>query len=147
IVDAALVAVEADEITAHTCGPGDALAVQVHSANAEFGRRKLVGLGQSRYRRIRTQIHPHDPASTRRIRAPAAAVIRVDGDTVKAEVEAFVFAGVDRSIGLDVIVALAVAVGVDDEWSPALCFSGVARLQEYPGVDPSQFRAAIVGKI
>src|SRR2546426_4761529 len=31
IADPALAAVEADEITAHTCGPGDALAVQVHS--------------------------------------------------------------------------------------------------------------------
>ena len=55
IADPALVAVEADEIAAHACRPGDALAVQVHPANAEFGWRKLVGLGQSGYRRIRTQ--------------------------------------------------------------------------------------------
>src|SRR6266566_775201 len=147
IADPALAAVEADEIAPHTCGPGDALAVEVHPANAEFGWRKLVGLGQSGHRRIRTQIHSDDPASTRRIRSPDAPVIGVDCNAVKAEVEAFIFAGIDRGIGLDVIVAFAVAVGVDDEWRPALRFSGVAGLQEYPGVDPAQFRAAIVGKI
>src|SRR5437667_12642411 len=111
IADPALAAVEADEIAPHTCSPGDALAVQVHPANAEFGWRKLVGLGQSGYRRIRTQIHAHDPASARRIRPPDGAVIRVDCDTVNAEVEAFVFVGIDRGIRLDVLVAFAVAVG------------------------------------
>src|SRR2546425_552150 len=129
------------------CGPTSHLQTPARRRTDFRERSRCLCQGRSVYGRIRTQTHPHYPASTRRIRPPDGAVIRVDCDTVKAEVEAFVFAGIDRGIGLDVIVAFAVAVGVDDEWSPALRFSGVARLQEYAGVDPAQFRAAIVGKI
>ena len=61
VADPALAAVEADQVAARPCCPGDAFAVEVHPANAEFSCGNLVGLGQGGDGGIRAQIHSHDP--------------------------------------------------------------------------------------
>ena len=43
-------------------------------------------------------------------------------------------------IRLDVVVALAIAVGVEDEGRPALRLGCVAGLIEYLGIDPARYR-------
>src|SRR5882724_6701849 len=74
----------------------------------------------------------------REVRAPQRAVARRPGDAVEAERDAGVLAVVGRAAGLVIaIVALAVAVGVDDQRGPALRLQGVAGLEIHFGIEPA----------
>ena len=60
---------------------------------------------------------------------------------IKAGDDALVLARVDRLVGLDIVVALAVAVGVDDERRPALRFLLVPGFLEHLAVQPTEYRS------
>ena len=53
--------------------------------------------------------------------------------------------GIERLVGLDVVVALAVAVGVEDKRRPPLRLHRIAGLVEHLGVEPADHRAAAAG--
>ena len=74
--------------------------------------------------------------------APDRAVDRARHHGVEARVDALVLGRIDRLVRLDVGVALAVAVGVEDERRPALRLRGVAGLVEHLRVEPADHRAA-----
>src|SRR5258705_10847869 len=77
----------------------------------------------------------------REVRAPERAVTRRPGDAVEAERDAGVLAVVGRAAGLVVaFVALAVAVGVDNQRGPALRLRGVAGLEIHFGIEPADDR-------
>src|SRR5262249_41566899 len=61
-------------------------------------------------------------------------------DRIEAGDDALVFPWVDRLVGLDTIVALAVAVGVENEGRPTLRFLLVAGLLEHFAVEPAENR-------
>ena len=69
--------------------------------------------------------------------APDRAVHRTDGDAVESRRDALVLRRIDRLIGLDPFVALAVAVGVEDERRPALRLLLVAGFFEHLAVEPA----------
>src|SRR5712671_1768631 len=54
--------------------------------------------------------------------------------------DALVFARIDRLVGLDIIVALAVAVGVKNERRPALGFLLIAGFFEHFAIEPADDR-------
>src|SRR5262249_22771765 len=58
-------------------------------------------------------------------------------DAVESEADALVLPRLFRLIGLDPCIALAIAVGVDDQRRPALRLARVARLPEQFRVDPA----------
>ena len=58
-------------------------------------------------------------------------------DAVEADRDALVLRRIDRLIGLDPFVALAVAVGVEHERRPALRALHVAGLFQHPAIDPA----------
>ena len=86
----------------------------------------------------------------REVRAPQRAVDRRPGDAVEAERDARVLAVVGRPARLAIaFVALAVAVGIDDQRGPALRLRGVAGLEIHLGVEPAdhgQIVLAVVGE-
>src|SRR5438874_13519057 len=47
-----------------------------------------------------------------------------------------------RRAGLGVVVDLAIAIGVENPWRPALRLHGIAGLVPYPRVDPASHRTA-----
>src|SRR5439155_10383206 len=65
---------------------------------------------------------------------------RADGDAVETGDDALVLRRIDRLVGLDVVVALAVAVGVENERRPTLRRSGIASRQEFLRVEPTRNR-------
>src|SRR5438094_686316 len=72
--------------------------------------------------------------------APDRAVDRVDRDRIEAGHDALVLCRIDRLVRLDIIVALAVAVGVEDQRRPALRLLLVAGLLEDFAVEPADDR-------
>ena len=141
----ALAPVEAAEVAARQRHPHDALAVDVGAADAEARHRHVVDLRERRLRRIRSRNEPHDSARIGPERAPDRAVHRTRHHGVEARDDPLVLGGIDRLIRLDVLVALAVAVGVEDERRPALRLRHITRLVEHLGVDPADHRPAAAG--
>ena len=126
------------EMAARQRRPEHAVAVDVAAARPVAGQRRLVDFGRARCASDRR------PGSTRTTQpgypsdgAPDRAVDRVHGDRVEASDDALVLGRVDRLVGLDIVVALAVAVGVEDERRPALRFLLVAGLLEHLAIEPA----------
>ena len=118
----ALAPVEAADVAAAQRRPHDALLVDVGAADAEVRLRHVVDLRERGRRRIRSRSEPHDRrgAAEHADGAPDRAVDRARHHGVEAAGDALVLGRIDRLVGLDVVVALAVAVGVEDERRPPL---------------------------
>src|SRR5581483_12194861 len=74
--------------------------------------------------------------------APDRIVDRARHDAVERRGDALVFRGIDRVFGPDIRVALAVAVGVDDERGPSLRGDAVLGLAEFLDIEPADDAAA-----
>jgi hypothetical protein len=116
--------------------PYDAIFVDVHAARriAVHWRlriipRYLVIFGKRSLRRVGAR-EMHDSTRKAQCGAPDRAVGRADGDAIKRGDNALVLLRIDRLVWHDIIVALAVAVGVEHERSPALRGGGIAGRQE-----------------
>src|SRR3989338_4013728 len=125
--------------------PHHTLLVDVGAAHAEGRHRYVVNLRERRLRRIGSRDKPDDGSGVTKCRAPNRAVNRARHHGVEARDDPLVLGGVDRLIGLDVLVALAVAVGVEYEGGPALRFREITRLVEYLGVNPADHWPATAG--
>ena len=101
-------------------------------------------LGQ-RLVRVLGRIDAHDRARAAAQRAPDRAVGRARHHGVEGRADAHVLARLLRLAGLGVLVALAVAVGVEHQRGPALRLLDVAGLVEHLGVDPADVAAAAAG--
>ena len=138
----ALAAVEAAQMAARERHPHDALRVDVAAADAEAGRRDVIDLGERGLRRILSQDDANDRAGVAAVRTPDRSVHRARHDRVEAGLDALVLRRIDGLIGLDVRVALAVAVRVEDERRPSLRLHDVAGRVVHLRVDPAEDIAA-----
>ena len=129
--------VEAGEMTACQRSPDDAIAVDIHAARRIPVGRRFIDLGQCGRRRVWSRSNPHDRPGIAQHRAPDRPIERAGGDTVQAGHDALVLVRIDRLVGLDIIVALAVAVGVENEGGPALRLLRVAGGVEHFGIEPA----------
>src|SRR5439155_20202945 len=84
----------------------------------------LGGVGADRGARESQRAAPHRAVAGRR-------------DAIERDVHAPVLVGIERLVRLGVFAALAVAVGVEDERSPALRLHLVAGLLEHLHIDPA----------
>src|ERR1700730_10851010 len=128
----ALAAVERAEMAARQRHVGDAVAVDVEAAGAEARERRLID-----FRQLGLRIEPQDVARIAEHGAPHGAIRRIDADAVEAGVHALVLGRIDRLVRLTEFINLAVAVGVDDDWGPALGLSLVAGLFPDLAVHPA----------
>jgi hypothetical protein len=120
----ALAAIEARYVATRERHPIDAVGADVAASRPEAGERRLVDLGEARVRRIGPRRKPDDGAGIAEHRAPDRAVGRADRDGVVVDLDPLVLGRIDRLGRLDIIVALAVAVGVEDERRGAACTFG-----------------------
>src|SRR5581483_8173791 len=99
-----------------------------------------------RFRRVRSGVNPYHPgwAAKHADRPPDRVVDRTRHHRIEtgAASDALILGWIDRLIGLDIIVALAVAVGVEDHCGPALRFRRVTGLVKQFCVDPADNRSA-----
>src|SRR5262249_30449499 len=139
----ALAPVKAAHVAARKRDPHHALAVDIAAARTETGQRHIVDFRERGLRRIGAGIKPHDRARarSRAQRAPDRAVDRARHHRVEHLADALVLSGIDRVVGPHILVALAVAVGVEDERGPSLRFRGVPGLIEQLGVEPPYYPA------
>ena len=133
----ALATVEAGDVAARQRHPRHAKAVDVEATHAVSGRRDPVDFHERGLRRIRPELESQDVPRVADVRAPDGAIGRAVRDAVEPEPDPFVLRGIVRLIGLDVRVALAVAVGVDHQRRPALRFPRVTGRPEHLRVDPA----------
>src|SRR5262249_43616480 len=116
----ALAAVEAADVAARERHPDDAPAGGVAPARAEAREPGVVDFRKRGLRRVGAGIEPHDRTRARAQRAPDRAVDRVRHHRVEHLRDALVLGRIDWLVRLDIVVALAVAVGVEDERRPSL---------------------------
>src|SRR2546427_742768 len=133
-----LAPVETREMSARERRPDDALAIDVHAARRIAGERRLEHFGERGLRRIRSRIQADDVARVSQYRAPDRTVDRARGEPVETGHDALVLLRVDRIVRPDVIVTLAVAVGVQNERSPALCLLLIAGFLEHLSIEPPE---------
>src|SRR5882724_3945390 len=133
----ALAPVEAREMPAGKRRPHDAVPVDVHAARPVSWERRLENFRESSRRGIRARVEADDVPREAEHRAPHGAVVRVHADSVEGRHDPLVLGRIDRLVGLDVLVALAVAVGVEDERRPALGFLLVTGLVEHLAIQPA----------
>src|SRR5438477_443365 len=129
--------------------PDDAVGVNVEASRREaldaglrVVPRQLVPFRQSGSGRVRARVQPDDGAGEAEHRAPDGAVGGTHGNAIKGGRYAFVLRRIDRLIGLHIIVALAVAVGIENQRRPALRFLLIMSLFEHLRVEPSDYVAA-----
>ncbi len=137
-------AVEHAHVAARERDPDAALLVDVAAARAEARQRDVVLLGE-RLVRVLGRVDANDRARVAAQGAPHRAVGRARHHRIEGRADAHVLAGLLRLAGLGVLVALAVAVGVENERGPALRLLDVAGLVEHLGVDPADVAAAAAG--
>src|SRR3984893_967163 len=138
----AFAAVEARHVAARQRHPDHAFAVDVHAARAVTGRGNLVDLRKRRGRGVGAGAHADDRAREGEHRAPDRAVHRIDADAVERSNDALILRRIDRLVRLGIaFVALAVAVGVEDERRPALRLHLVAGFVEGLAVEPADHAA------
>ena len=138
----ALAPVEAADVAACERHPHHALAVDIAAARAEAGHRYVVDFRERGLGRVGAGREPYDRAGAGAQRPPDRAVGRARHDSVEHLGDALVLGRIQRLVGLDIFVALAVAVGVEDERRPALRLRRVAGFVEHLGVDPADHAAA-----
>src|SRR5262249_36545142 len=117
----AFAAIEARHVAARQRHPDYASAVDVHAAGAVAGRGNVVDFRKRGGWRVGAGAHADDRAREGEQRAPDRAVRGIDADAVERSDDALVLRRIDRLVRLDIaFVALAVAVGVEDERRPSL---------------------------
>ena len=121
--------------------PHHAVPVDVHAPRSIPRQRRLEDLGQSSRRGIRSRVDADDVAGESEDRAPDGAVGGVHGDAVEGGHDPLVLGGIDGLVRLDVVVPLAVAVGVEDERRPALRSHLVTGLVEHLAIQPAEYAA------
>ena len=118
-------------------GPEHAVAVDVAAAWAVAREGRLIDFGERGCGRVLPRVEPDDPAGEAERGAPDGAIHGIDRDAVERRDDARVLRRIDRLVRLDIAVALAVAVRVEDERGPALRFCFVAGLLEELAVEPA----------
>jgi hypothetical protein len=103
-----------------------------------------IDLRKGCLRRVRAGRHSDDGAWITKLRAPDAAVRR-GRDGVQGAIDSLVLARVERLIGFDIRVALAIPVGVPDERGPALRLHLILRFVEHLRVQPSDHLSTAAG--
>src|SRR6267142_1750368 len=137
-------AVEYAHVAARERDPHAPLLVDIAAARAEAGQRDVVLLGQ-RFVRILGRIDAHDGARAAAQRAPHRTVNRARHYRVEGRTDAHVLGRIHRLARLGVLVAHAVAVGVEHQRGPALRLLDVAGLVEHLGVDPADVSSSAPG--
>src|SRR5215470_9896781 len=138
----AFAAVEARHVAARQRHPDHTFAIDVHAARAMAGRGNVVDFRKRGGWRVGAGTHADDRAREGEHRAPDRAVHRIDADAVERSDDALVLRRIDRLVRLDIaFVALAVAVGVEDERRPALRLYLVAGFVEGLAVEPADHAA------
>ena len=99
--------------------------------------RKLVDFGQSRCWRIRSGIQSNDGPREAQHCSPNRAIHRTNSHPIKGGVDALVLGGINRLIRLNIFVAFAIPVRVQNQRCPALRRFLVVRFIEPFGVQPS----------
>ena len=121
--------------------------VDVAAAQAEAGHRDVVDFRQRGLGRVGAGNEPHDRARAGAQTYPDRAVDRARHHRVEHLGDPPVLGRIGRLVGLDIVVALAVAVGVEDERRPALRLRRIAGLVEHLGVDPADHAAAAAAAV
>ena len=145
----ALASIEARQVSARQHGPDHVVAVHVHAARSKslparlrVVPRDLVDFRERGCRRIRSGHQTNQRARHAEDGTPDRSVDRTRRHAVERRVDSFVLRRIDRLIGLDVGVALAVAVRVQDEYGPPLRLLLVVRLVVHLRVEPALDRTA-----
>src|SRR3954462_3875932 len=112
--------VETADVAACERHPHHALAVDIAAARAEAGHRNVVDFRECGFGRVGAGREPYDRARAGAQRPPDRTVGRARHDSVEHLRDALVLGRIQRLVGLDIFVSLAVAVGVEDERRPAL---------------------------
>src|SRR5262249_53816400 len=112
--------VETAEMTARQRYPEHAVGIDIAAARPEAGRWHLIELGECGVGRIVARRNQNGPAGIAQHAAPHCSVSGADRHAVVVHRDALVLSRIDRLIGLDPVVPPAIAVGVEDEWRPAL---------------------------
>src|SRR5690349_3049505 len=133
----ALSSIKACKMTARKRRPDNALFVDVCAANTEPRQGHVVDFRERGLGRIRTWIYPYDGARESAHGTPHEAVGWIGHDGVESRHDTFVLGRIHRLIWLDIIVALAVTISVQDQRCPALRFRGVTGLVENLHVEPA----------
>ena len=141
----ALAPIKTAQVTARQRHPHDALAVDVAAARPETRQRYIVDFCERGLRRIASGNKPHDCTRIAPESTPNRAVHRIWHNSVETSNDAFVFGWIHRLIRLYVLVALAVAVGVEDKRCPALRFCDITCFVEHLGIDPADRCPAAAG--
>src|SRR5215813_9224725 len=134
--------VEGTHVAAGERHPDDAVAIDVHAARRVARHRRLVDFGQRRSRRVITEVDARNRSRKAEHRSPDRAVDRAYGDAVDAHRHALILRWIDRLLGIDIVVALAVAVRVEHERRQSLRLLLVAGLVEHRGVEPAEHLVA-----
>src|SRR3984957_499803 len=129
--------------------PDHAAQSDVDTARTERAFRRLIHFRQRGVGRIGARIDADDiaglvdagEAAVHRL-APDGIVDRARHDAVERSGNALVLGRIDGVFRADIGIALAVAVGVDDERSPTLRGDAVMCLAELFGVEPADDAAA-----
>src|SRR4029077_19845815 len=133
-------AIEADEGAARLRAPRHTIGIDVTAAHpdARFGHCEEL-----RQLCLRVKTHEAGLATEDADGVPDRAVLRIRHDCVGAGTagNACVLAGVGRLAGLDVVIPLALAVGVDNEGCPPDSFLRVVCFIPHFCVDPACYRA------
>src|SRR5262249_1316808 len=133
----ALAAIEAHQAAVRGRAPDDAVLVDVAAADAVALLRHVVDFGQFRLRIVTQEARR---AAEHADGVPDRAVGRMwhHGVRARAPGDALVLGGIGRSVRLDEVVELAVAVGVGRGRRPPLAFRGCTGLVERLGVEPAR---------
>src|SRR5262245_61214381 len=122
-------AIKAGKMAARERRPHNTITGDIESARRETLNRgfrivpgQFVDFGECGLGRIGSGSDPNDGARETEDRSPDTPVCRVDCYTIERTGDSLVFRRIDRLIGFDVCVALAVAIGVENEGRPALRF-------------------------
>src|SRR5262245_15076511 len=111
----ALAAVEACQMSACQRCPEDTVAVDVPPARPLPWEWWLEHFRQRSRRWIRARVEPSDVPGEALHCAPNGPVDGAHSDSIISRCHALVLGGIDRLVGLDILVPLAVTVGVEDE--------------------------------
>src|SRR5262245_60632459 len=114
----ALATIEAGEMAACQRRPEHAVAIEVTAARPISRQRWLVDFGECGVRRIRSWVEAHDVPGDSQRRPPDGPIDRIHGHAVYGRHDPLVLYRLDRLIRLNILVPLAVTVGVEAECRP-----------------------------
>ena len=137
-----LAPVKTAEMAARQRHPEHAVGIDVAAARPEAGSRHLIELGERGMGRIVARCDARRAAGIAQHAPPNCAVGGADRHAVVVHRDALVLGRVERLIGLDPFVPPAVAIGVEDEWRPALRPHLIACLLVHFSIEPPEHAGA-----